>query len=64
MKKTLSPKQMKIAAAAEPKDEITGEDFAALRKETTGMSAGGMVQRFIPKGQKPIQVKLQKSSIS
>ena len=28
---SLSPKQKKIASAAEPKDKITGEDFAALR---------------------------------
>ena len=64
MKKKLSQKQMKIAGAAEPKDKITGEDFAALRNKTTGMSAGGMVERIIPKGQKPFQVKLQKTSIS
>lgn len=30
--KKLSSKQQKIAAAAPPKDKITGEDFAALRK--------------------------------
>jgi len=64
MKKTLSPKQKKIAAAAEPTEKITGEDFAALKDKPAGMSAGGMIERFIPKGQKPIQVKLQKSSIS
>ena len=29
----LSPKQKEIAAEAPPKDEITGADFAALRKE-------------------------------
>ena len=27
----LSPKQKKIAAAAEPRDKIDGKDFAALR---------------------------------
>ena len=32
MKKgSLLPEQKKIASAAEPKDKITGEDFAALR---------------------------------
>lgn len=29
--KSLSAKQRKIAAAAEPKNKITGADFAALR---------------------------------
>lgn len=59
MKKELSPKQMKIAGAAEPRDQITGEDFAALKR---GMAEGGMV--FEPKGQKPIQVIKQKSRIT
>ena len=36
--KKLSPKQKKIAEAAEPKDEITGADFKALKdkKEKQG----------------------------
>lgn len=29
----LSPKQKKIAAAAEPSDKITGADFKALKKK-------------------------------
>ena len=58
MKKELSPKQMKIAGAAEPKDQITGEDFAVLKR---GMAQGGEV--FEPRGQKPIQVKKQLSRI-
>lgn len=29
--KKLSPKQKKIAAAAEPRDKITGADFKALK---------------------------------
>lgn len=29
--KKLSPKQKKIAAAAEPREKITGADFKALR---------------------------------
>ncbi len=33
MTKKLSPKQMKIASAAAPTDEITGADFAALKKK-------------------------------
>ena len=33
MTKKLSPKQMKIASAAAPMDEITGADFAALKKK-------------------------------
>ncbi len=60
MKKKLSPKQMKIAGAAEPRDQITGEDFAALKR---GMAEGGMAEKFEPKGQKPIQVKKQMSTI-
>ncbi len=32
MTKKLSPKQMKIASAAAPKDKITGADFAELKK--------------------------------
>lgn len=32
-KKELSPKQLKIAAAAPPPDQITGADFAALKAE-------------------------------
>ena len=35
MKKKLSQKQMKIASAAAPMDEITGADFAALKKKPT-----------------------------
>lgn len=31
--KKLSPKQMKIASAANPKDQITGADFAELKKK-------------------------------
>lgn len=30
--KKLSPKQKKIAGAADPKDKITGADFKALKK--------------------------------
>jgi hypothetical protein len=33
MKKSLSPKQMKIANAAKPTDKITGADFKALKKK-------------------------------
>ena len=31
MKKTLTPKQMKLAGAAKPTDKITGADFKALK---------------------------------
>lgn len=31
--KSLSQKQMKIARVAEPRDKITGADFAVLRKK-------------------------------
>ena len=33
MSKSLTPKQKKIANAAEPKDKITGADFKALKKK-------------------------------
>ena len=33
MKKSLTPKQMKIANAAKPADKITGADFKALKKK-------------------------------
>lgn len=33
MKKTLTPKQKKIANAAKPTDKITGADFKALKKK-------------------------------
>jgi hypothetical protein len=35
MKKTLTPKQKKIANAAKPVDKITGADFKALKKKKT-----------------------------
>jgi len=57
MKKELSQKQMKIAAAAEPRDQITGDDFKALK---SNMAEGGL---FEPRGQKAFQVKKQISRI-
>ena len=33
MKKSLTPKQKKIASAAKPVDKITGADFKALKKK-------------------------------
>lgn len=33
MKKSLSPKQKKIAVVANPRDKITGADFKALKKK-------------------------------
>jgi predicted transcriptional regulator len=45
MKKgSLSPEQKKIASAAEPKDKITGEDFAALRSNRVTAKKGGSVK--------------------
>jgi hypothetical protein len=57
MKKELSQKQKKLAAAAEPTDQITGDDFKALK---SSMAEGGL---FEPRGQKPFQVKKQISRI-
>ena len=36
-----SPKQKKLARIAEPRDAITGADFAALRKKPKKMAGGG-----------------------
>jgi hypothetical protein len=33
MKKSLTPRQKKIASAANPKDKITGADFKSLKKK-------------------------------
>jgi len=33
MKKSLTPKQKKIASVANPKDKITGADFKSLKKK-------------------------------
>jgi hypothetical protein len=57
MKKELSQKQIKLAAAAEPRDQITGDDFKALK---SSMAEGGL---FEPRGQKAFQVKKQISRI-
>ena len=40
--KKLSAKQRKIAAAAEPRDEITGADFKALRGRKSKKQGGTM----------------------
>lgn len=32
-KKTLSPKQKRVASAANPKNKITGADFKALKRK-------------------------------
>ena len=39
-----SPKQKKLARIAEPRDAITGADFAALKKKPKKMNKGGMVE--------------------
>ena len=36
MKKSLTPKQKKIASKANPKDRITGADFKALKGKKNG----------------------------
>lgn len=35
-KKSMSPKQKKLAGAANPKDKITGDDFKALKAKKKG----------------------------
>ena len=43
MPKNLTPKQKKIANAANPKDKITGEDFKALKKKPKSKKKKKMV---------------------
>jgi hypothetical protein len=35
--KKMSPKQKKMAAAADPKDKITGADFKSMKKKKKSM---------------------------
>ena len=49
---SLSPKQKKIASAAEPRDQITGEDFAALRSNRTMAKKGGSMYHTTKDGRK------------
>jgi hypothetical protein len=49
---SLSPKQKKIASAAEPKDKITGEDFAALRSKRVTAKKGGSMYHTTKDGRK------------
>jgi|TARA_R100000278_G_scaffold107195_1_gene83898 hypothetical protein len=44
----LTEKQMKIARVAEPRDKITGDDFAELRKNS---KAGGGIMSFATGGE-------------
>jgi hypothetical protein len=39
--KKMSPKQKKMAAAADPKDKITGADFKSMKKKKSMMSKYG-----------------------
>ena len=41
----LTPKQMKIAGAAEPKDKITGADFQALRNKPRSAKKGAEAKK-------------------
>ena len=41
----LSPKQKKIAAAADPKDRITGADFQALRNKPRSAKKGAQAKK-------------------
>ena len=41
----LSPKQKKIAAAADPKDRITGADFQALRNKPRSAKKGAEAKK-------------------
>ena len=41
----LTPKQMKIAGAADPKDKITGADFQALRNKPRSAKKGAEAKK-------------------
>ncbi len=49
---SLSPKQKKIAAAAEPRDEITEKDFTALRSGRAMAKKGGSMYHTTKDGRK------------
>ena len=49
---SLSPKQKKIASAAEPRDKITGDDFAALRSGRAMAKKGGSMYHTTKDGRK------------
>ncbi len=51
--KKLSAKQRKIAAAAEPRDEITGADFKALRGRKSKKQGGTMASAMGYQRKKP-----------
>ena len=51
-KGSLSPKQKKIASAAEPRDKITGDDFAALRSGRAMAKKGGSMYHTTKDGRK------------
>ena len=51
-KGSLSPKQKKIASAAEPRDKITGDDFAALRSTRVTAKKGGSMYHTTKDGRK------------
>ena len=49
---SLSPKQKKIASAAEPRDKITGEDFKALKSGRAMAKKGGSMYHTTKDGRK------------
>jgi hypothetical protein len=51
-KGSLSPKQKKIASAAEPRDKITGDDFVALRSNRVTAKKGGSMYHTTKDGRK------------
>ena len=51
-KGSLSPKQKKIASAAEPRDKITGEDFEALKSGRAMAKKGGSMYHTTKDGRK------------
>ena len=51
-KGSLSPKQKKIVSASEPRDKITGDDFAALRSGRAMAKKGGSMYHTTKDGRK------------
>ena len=58
-----SPKQKKLARIAEPRDAITGADFAALKKKPKKMAGGGKLSNRKRENNAIVRYALDKASV-
>ena len=58
-----SPKQKKLARIAEPRDAITGADFAALKKKPKKMAGGGKIANRRRENNAIVRYALDKASV-